>query len=335
MDSNDCWMVRAGGGNRLIELFAEGRVLIGWAELGDLIGYADKDALKRRYAELYPDQLDAKIANAVAMLWKFSREIRQGDKIVTYDKSRREYLYGHVTSAYRFRPALNEEYPHERSVNWTKKISRDALKPSSRNSLGSTLTLFWVNEDVQKDLASSPDVSESPSIPSDVAERVEKEELDLIKDETKEKSVELIKDRIAALSDRDLPELVAAVLRAMGFKTKVSPPGSDRGVDVLASPDGLGLMEPRIKVEVKHRKHTQMGSQDLRKFIGGLRGGDRGLYVSSGGFSKEARYEADRAQFPVTLIDLDDLTELLIENYDRFDAEGRALINLVRVYWPT
>jgi predicted Mrr-cat superfamily restriction endonuclease len=50
-----------------------------------------------------------------------------------------------------------------------------------------------------------------------------------------------------------MEELVARILRAMGYKAKVSLKGPDRGVDVIASPDGLGLTQPRIKEEVKHR----------------------------------------------------------------------------------
>lgn len=46
--------------------------------------------------------------------------------------------------------------------------------------------------------------------------------------------------------------------------------GSDRGKDIIASPDGLGLEEPRILTEVKHRQ-GQMGSQEVRSFWGGLR----------------------------------------------------------------
>jgi hypothetical protein len=48
----------------------------------------------------------------------------------------------------------------------------------------------------------------------------------------------------------------------MGYKTRVSPPGADRGVDIFASPDGLGLEEPRIFVEVKHRLKSAMGARE-------------------------------------------------------------------------
>jgi restriction system protein len=77
-----------------------------------------------------------------------------------------------------------------------------------------------------------------------------------------------------------------------------------------------------------------MGTSEIRSFLSVFREGDSGLYVSTGGFSKDARLEADRAQYSLTLVDLDDLARLVIEHYDRFDSEGRLLLNLVRIYWP-
>lgn len=41
-------------------------------------------------------------------------------------------------------------------------------------------------------------------------------------------------------------DLVAGILRAMGYKARVSPLGPDGGHDIFASPDGLGVEEPRI-----------------------------------------------------------------------------------------
>ena len=136
------------------------------------------------------------------------------------------------------------------------------------------------------------------------------------------------------IRDREeMQELVAGILRSMGYKTLVSPIGADRGKDIKASPDGLGLEEPRIIVEVKHRK-GQMSSKDIRSFLAVLRKGHKGIYVSTGGFSKEAEYEAERSENPVILIDSDMLVKLLTQNYDSFDNDTRALIPLVKVYWP-
>jgi restriction system protein len=131
-----------------------------------------------------------------------------------------------------------------------------------------------------------------------------------------------------------MQNLIAGILRAMGYRTTVSPRGSDRGVDIFASPDGLGLQEPRIFVEVKHRAQTQMTAEKIRAFLGGRKPGDRCLYVSTGSFSKDARYEADRASVPTTLLDLQGVRRLLVEHYEKLDAETRALVPLKRIYWP-
>jgi len=119
----------------------------------------------------------------------------------------------------------------------------------------------------------------------------------------------------------------------MGYKTRVAQEGGDRGVDIFASPDGLGLQEPRIFVEVKHRKGA-MSADEIRRFLGGRHVGDRCLYVSTGGFTKDARYEADRATVPLTLITMPELRQLLIEYYDLLDTQTRTLVPLQRIYWP-
>ena len=127
--------------------------------------------------------------------------------------------------------------------------------------------------------------------------------------------------------------LVAGVLRSMGYKTSMTRKGADGGRDIIASPDGLGLESPRIVVEVKHRKGS-MGAPALRSFIGGLRNTDSGLFVSTGGFTREAEYEADRALMPVKLLDLDQFAHLLVDNYEAVDLETRAILPLVCIYWP-
>jgi restriction system protein len=148
------------------------------------------------------------------------------------------------------------------------------------------------------------------------------------------RSIEFIKDKVIELDWEEMQDLVAGVLRAMGYKTRVSPSGSDdRGKDIVASRDGLGFEDPRIIVEVKHRQ-AAMGSQEIRGFLGGRHEADKGLYVSTGGFTKDARYEAERARIPVTLIDLDDFVKVLLEHYERMDIETQRLIPLRKLYWP-
>ena len=105
------------------------------------------------------------------------------------------------------------------------------------------------------------------------------------------------------------------------------------GVDIFASPDGLGLVEPRIFIEVKHRAGS-VGAPAIRSFLGGRHEGDRCLYVSTGGFSRDARNQALGSNIPVTLIAMSQLRELLVEYYEALDSDTRDLVPLKRVYWP-
>jgi restriction system protein len=138
---------------------------------------------------------------------------------------------------------------------------------------------------------------------------------------------------VAKLDWEEMQHIVAGLLRAMGYKTRISPSGPDKGKDIVASPDGFGFESPRIVVEVKHRT-SSMGSQEIRSFLGGRHKDDKGLYVSTGGFTKDARYEAERASIPLTLMDLDDLVMALLEHYETMDIDTQRLIPLRKVYWP-
>jgi|SRR5450830_935966 len=94
-----------------------------------------------------------------------------------------------------------------------------------------------------------------------------------------------------------------------------------------------------LSVNLNSRVHYGGGkevrrSQEIRSFLGGRHENDKGLYVSTGGFTKDARYEAERARIPVTLMDLDDLVKSLLEHYEKMDIDMQRLIPLRKVYWP-
>jgi restriction system protein len=324
-------MVRAGEGGEIIDAFARGFVAVGWQELGDLTYASTREAIRVRYSKAYPTDKPGKAAGAVAMLFKFRSAMQRGENVVSYDPGSREYLVGTIDSDYLYNSKLIPGYPHIRKANWEARVDRDLLPVSSRNSLGSTLTVFTINEDVWASIVAARHADSSTPPAPDADEKAELEES---RDDTIATAHELIKDQLIRLDDSEMEHLAAALLRAMGYRTRVTPKGPDRGVDVLASPDGLGFQEPRIKVEVKHRPKSAMGSPDVRSFLGGLQDGDRGLYVSSGGFTKEAKYEAERSRIPVTLLDLDEFVTTIVMHYESFDTDGRALLPLARVYWP-
>jgi restriction system protein len=88
-------MIRAGEGGYLVEDFERtGHVAIGWREAGDFTPIQTLGQMRERLAQAYPDEKPGWLGNAAAMCFKFRKRIRPGDRVVTYDPQRREYLIG-------------------------------------------------------------------------------------------------------------------------------------------------------------------------------------------------------------------------------------------------
>jgi restriction system protein len=321
------WMVRAGhGGNYFGEFNEKNIVAIGW-DIGDISSIKTVDEIKQLVRKNYPEYSLGKLNISAGQIYRFKEEFNQKDYVLTYNPEERYYLMGKIQSKYEYNTKLIE-YPHIRHVEWIGSVQRDDLSTTTKNTLGAISTIFEIQDEAKKELLN---LVKGKKIKED--EVTQEEELDILKEDVIEKAREFIKDKISALDWEEMQEFVAGVLRGMGYKTRVSSRGPDRGKDIVASPDGLGLEDPRIKVEVKHRQ-GQMGTKEIRSFIGGLSGA-KGIYVSIGGFSTEAKYEAERASTPVTLVDIDMLVTLIIQYYDNFDIETRTLLPLTKIYWPT
>jgi restriction system protein len=327
---NNMWLVRAGEKGYMFEEFIKNNVVaIGWTELGDLSRINSLKEIKELLKSQYPEYKEGTVNINAGQIFRFRVSFKKGEQVITYNPETRTYHIGKIISDYEYSETLLEHMKHIRKVEWTGSISRDELSPGARNTLGSIMTIIEIPVEVQKEInALLKKDGQAEGKDEDT-----KEEFDVIIEDVIAKANEFVKDRIQSLDWEEMQELVAGILRGMGYKTRVSPKGPDRGRDILASPDGLGLEEPRIIVEVKHRT-GQIGSTEIRSFVGGLRSRDKGVYVSTGGFTKEAKYEAERSNVPISIIDLDGLVELLIQYYDNFDAETKSLIPLRKIYWP-
>jgi restriction system protein len=320
------WMVRAGERSILFQEFKEkGIVAIGWTEAGDLSHVKSPQEVKNIIWEKYADFKEAKKIISASQVIRFRFGFSIGDYVVTYNSPERSYLVGQIVGEYEYKDDRSK-YRNIRKVKWLNEIDRDRLSTPTKNTLGAISTIFEIGEDAKVEIINQLEGKITEVEPSEVIE-------DELKEDIKQRAYELIKDKVNKLDWEDMQSLVAGILRAMGYKTRISPLGPDRGRDIEASPDGLGLGDPRIVVEVKHRTGS-MGRQQVTSFTGGLRPGHKAIYVSTGGFAKDAKYEAERSNIPVTLLDLDDLVELIVQYYDSFDIETKALIPLTKIYWP-
>lgn len=327
------WKVNAGRRSKYAQDFAErSLVAIGWRDIGDPTRFARKQDLLVAVVEAYPDRSIRQSEVSANQIWRFVHEVREGDDVITYDPLNRVYLVGTIIGPVVYDPTGGlDELPISRAVRWTGEAARDLLSETARNTLGAILTLFHVRPEVAEEILKvgrEPEATRAPSpAPAD------EDGPDDPFEELEERALERIKDRLMGLPWDDMQEIVAALLRALGYRAIISPAGPDRGKDIVASRDGFGFESPRIVVEVKHRKGA-MGAPEIRAFLGGRHAEDRGLYVSTGGFTREAHFEAERAATVTHLMTLDGLARALVENYDSMDDRGRKLLPLTRLYWP-
>ncbi|ABE50868.1 restriction endonuclease [Methylobacillus flagellatus] len=324
------WMIRGEGGSLYDEFRENNIAAIGWSQFAQ---HAKQGISRKQLITLYeqadPHAKPGTIISGASQVWRFVNEISVDDWVITYSPINRTYLIGNILSESEYRHDLvSQGMALVRRVKWqTQELARDDLSTPSKNSLGSTMTVFEVPAAVATEILGILQGSSTGcGTPPD-------EIIDDPLADIDSQALERIKDMVNKLDWDDMQQLVAGILRAMGYKTQVAPPGSDRGKDIVASPDGFGFEHPRIVVEVKHHK-GQIGSQDIRSFLGGRHKDDRGLYVSTGGFTKDAQYEADRASIPLAMWTLDHVVRALIEHYDATDAETKRIVPLKRLYWP-
>ena len=121
----------------------------------------------------------------------------------------------------------------------------------------------------------------------------------------------------------------------MGYHVAwVAPPGPDGGVDVIAQSDPLGISGPRIKVQVK--RSGRMSVKEIRSFLAVVADGDVGLFVSAGGFTKDAEDEVrNREKRRTMLVDLRRLIDLWVEHYQKIPEESPRLLPLKPVWFLT
>lgn len=329
------WMVRAGrGGVYAEEFYANSYVGIGWTALGDPTAVRDKRILVEQSATLWPDLPEQSRFVGASIVFRFVNEVAIGDQVITYEPATRLYRLGTITGAPTWRDDEEDARSTQREVNWTGIVQRDALSSATRNSLGAVQTLFLIPDRAAAELQALAAGAAMTEEPVDAGEDLIVSGLPDAFAGIEDQAIERIKDRIVRLGWEEMQDLVAALLRAMGYRTSISSRGPDRGRDILATPDGFGFKPPRIIVEVKHRPNQMMGAPDVRAMPVGRQPDDRGLFVSTGGFSREAYYEAEHGKAPITLMTLDDLTRAIIDAYSSFDDVGRALLPLRRLYWP-
>ncbi|ASF41327.1 restriction endonuclease [Halobacillus halophilus] len=323
------WMVRAGDNNELIPVWEEqGIASIGWPQLEDPKQFQSKSEMIDMADEVYEESKPKSRSSWVNQVWRFSRDIKKGDKVITYYKETREYMVGTVAGDHYFDKSIGDSnYPNHIDVDWEEvTVERDLLSQAAKNSLGSVLTVFRVDEwgkEIER-------LVESPFLEPEDIDEDDEEESEIIQDLVN-KALVMVQDKVDNLDPWQMQELVGGLLQAMDYNVQVSPKGPDGGVDVLAFKDAFGFEKPIIKVQVKHRK-SSASAPEIQQLLGANPIDANSLFVSTGGFTSHA--EAVAKHNSVRLVDLEELVNLVVKWYEQMPNDVRALLPLQKMYVP-
>lgn len=145
-----------------------------------------------------------------------------------------------------------------------------------------------------------------------------------------------IEHYLGSMNPYEFQNVVADLLKAMGYHVSwVSPPGKDGGIDIIAHTDPLGTSAPRIKVQVK-RVAQRADRSGLASFIAVVNDDEVGIFVSTGGFTRDAEeFARSQVRRRITLLDLERLIELWVQFYGKLDDLARKRLPLTPIYFLT
>jgi len=278
------WLVRAGKSGESEDLALKSScAVIGWDELPDLAKLTDREQIRALMQQSFPDADQYKIGNYTGQVWAFRARIKQADLVVLPLKTQPFVAIGKVTGSYSYRPDNPHGARHVRPLQWLKTdIPRSAFGQDLLYSLGAFMTVCQISrhnaeERIKAVLATGTDPQADAYVPTEdeASEAVAPPD---IEEYAREQIREFIGRRF---KQHELADLVGAVLRAQGYQIKVSPPGADGGVDIIAGRGPLGFDQPRLCVQVKSGPSAQdVGT--VREFQGALQNfsADQGLFVS-------------------------------------------------------
>lgn len=307
-------------------LFLQHNVIaIGWRKMGDLhLIAANRDAFKARYTQTYPDAKKGSIATSAGMLYRFCYEVQLGDYVVFPSKTNREVNIGVVESDYVYDPN-QPEYVQTRKVRWLKHLPRIAFSQGALYEVGSALTFFSLKNYADEYLcALERDFKKNFPVDADY-ESIGKTSEDII-ESTKDF---ILKELSRQLKGYNLEPFVADLLRAMGYRTTVSPHGGDSGIDIIAYKDEL---PPRILVQVKSQD-SDIKEATLQSLKGAMHEGDYGLFVALSNYTKNAQKYLDNTPI-IRGINGTELVELVLKYYESLSDKYREMIPLKMVYIP-
>jgi len=334
------WKVGLGRNSEFeADAFDKNVLTIGFALHEDVSHAKNRDALLAMLETVLPDAKPNALKNFSAQVNQFVNVMQIGDIVVCPIKSSSTVSIARVVGSYQSAPETGSP---TRAVEWLKTdLPRDVFKQDLLYSFGAFMTVCEISRNnalarVEQLIATGKDPGDGttttttkPFAPVPDADIASDAMVDLDRI-----ARDQIEKRIASVfTGHDLTTLVAATLQAQGMKVRVSPPGADGGIDLVAGSGPLGLESPRIVAQVKSGTMT-VTHPDLQGLIGSVQDtqADYGLTVSWNGFAPPVRKRLDELYFRVRFWGRQELVDNLFSVYENLPEAIRAELPLRRTW---
>lgn len=330
MTNVNLWGLHAGRTGDADKLFLQKNLIaVGWSAAGDLSKpSADREAFKALVAEKFPDKKSGAIINNAGQLFRFVHEMKVGDLVAYPSKVDRQVHLGRIEGAYSYDPSGEPGYPNRRAVKWLRAVPRSKFTQGALYEIGSAMSLFLVRNYADEFRAFLTSKEPPTTVPVSQDESVA-----VVAADSEENTHDWIIKKLAQeVKGHPFAEFVAHLLGTMGYRTRVSPPGPDGGIDIVAHKDELGFEPPIIKVQVKSTEGS-VGDPAVSALYGKVGTTEYGLLVTLGSFTAQARSFA-QSKSNLRLIDGEDLVRLIFQHYEQFDSRYKGLLPLRRIYVP-
>lgn len=337
------WMVRSGGHGEW-ESWALENALAGggWTEAPDLSSCESREQVLNILRAGWPGYKEKALINWAGQLWSLRARIQVGDIVILPLKTTKRIAIGRCTSGYRYIEDPEPGRRHAIGVKWDRvDVPRADIKQDLLFALGAFLTVCQIQRnDAERRLTQILNGGRDPGaeLPPLMNTVADGEDLDAGADtagiDIEMVSLDGIRTRlIEAFQSHSLSTLTAEILKVRGLQCVVSPPGPDKGIDIVAGAGPLGLNSPRIVVQCKSQQEP-VDVEVVQRLQGamGTIGADQALLVAFGGVNKAAASLLVNQQFKVRVWTVDDLLRELLDTYVDLDEEIRELLPLKKVW---
>lgn len=335
LSSMTLWVCKGGKRGERESRFKENSLIaIGFDRLDDLSKIQTRDDLKVLYEKAWPDAPQGRKNNHVGQVYAFVKKVTVGDLVVVPMKTSGTIWIGEVKSEYKFRQDLGGDMRHTRDVQWLRKdLPRSNFDKAILYSFGSAMTFSKAErhqaEESVRTLARreghpEEEVGKRITKPLDIEAPLDIEDL----------ATNQLRDFISQrFKGHELALLIAGILEAQGFKSTLSPPGPDGGVDITASSGFLGIAGPKVCVQVKSQE-SPIDVKVYREFRDKTNTikATNGLLVSWGGFKGSIDQESKNDVFFIQRWESTDVIEQLLRNYSNLPTEIKSQIPLKQIW---